>query len=283
MKTLVWVPLCAGILFSCSTDKVDALEDAIVDTVEDTVSDPVDDPADDSAGDPVEENNGDYFIDSFDTEGALVDYVTNNASAVPNVASVSGRYKATLEDNTDNISLHFNIDQGRIDAKQVTFPFEFVARNIGIGTLDDSQTAPVPNNGPYVFSGVQVHVTDFNSINSSHVVVGHRGNTGYTIEGKNTVDGDSSVNDIGANTVPDGRGDIRIVGNADRSLTIYWQTPNLDYETTEDDWILYNGTGMLPGSAPTYGSEVYVGLITYAFGQNGVPFVGTCDAIQIWD
>lgn len=283
MKKLLWIPLCVGILLSCSTDKVDALEDALVDPVDDTVADPVEDAVDDSTDDPVVESNDDYFIDRFDTEGALVDYVTNNASSVPNVASVSGRYKATLDDNANNITLHFNMDQGRIDAKLVEFPFEFIARNIGIGTLDDSQTAPVPNNGPYLFSGVQVHVTDFNSINSSHVVVGHRGNTGYTIEGKNTVDGDSSVNDIGANTVPEGRGDIRIVGNTDRTLTVYWQTPNLDFETTDDSWRLYNDTGNLPGVAPSYDSEVYIGLITYAFGQNGVPFVGTCDAIEIWD
>lgn len=274
---------CIALLFSCSTDKVDEIEEVLVEGVEDSESDPVEDPAEDPVDDPTEENNGDYFTDSFDTEGDLVDYITNNASALPDVASVSGRYKATLDDNTDNITLHFNMDQGRIDAKLVAFPFEFIARNIGIGTSDDSQTAPVPNNGPYLFAGVQVHDTDFNSINSSHVVVGHRGNTGYTIEGKNTLNGDSSVNDIGANTVPEARGDIRIVGTTDRTLTVSWQTPNLDYENTDDNWMLYNETGNLPGTAPTYDNEVYVGLITYAFGQNGVPFVGTCDAIQIWD
>ena len=83
--------------------------------------------------------------------------------------------------------------------------------------------------------------------------------------------------------MPDGRGDIRIVGNDDNTITVYWQTPNLDYAATEDDWTLYRDTGNLPGSAPAYDNEVYIGLITYAFGQNGVPFVGTCDAIQIKD
>ena len=115
------------------------------------------------------------------------------------------------------------------------------------------------------------------------MVVGHRGNTYFTIEGKNTVDGDSSVNDIGANTVPDGRADIRVVGNQDRTITIYWQTPNLDFNNTADDWQLYNETGNLPGTAPEFDTNVYVGLITYAYGTNGVPFVGTCDAIQIMD
>ena len=36
----------------------------------------------------------------------------------------------------------------------------------------------------------------------------------------------------------------------------------------------------LPGQAPDYPNAVYVGLITYAFGTNGVPFVGTADAIE---
>lgn len=268
---LIFIFAC--VLFSCSSDKVELIENLVPDQVENTESEPVEN--------PVEENQDAYFTDSFDTNGTLANYITNNESALPNVASVSGRYKAILDDNANNVTLHFNASQGRIDAKLVEFPFEFIARNIGIGTLDDSQVAPVPNNGPYVFCGIQVHDEDFNSINSSHVVLGHRGGTGYTIEGKNTVDGSSSVNDIGSNTVPLGRGDIRIVGNEDKTITVSWQTPNLEYATIDDNWSLYGDTGRLPGTTPTYGNEVYIGLITYAFGQNGIPFVGTCDAIQI--
>lgn len=223
------------------------------------------------------------FIDDFNGNGSLVDYVTNNAAALPQVTQSENRYHALLTDNTNNVTLHFHQDQGRLDAKSVSFPFEFIARNIGIGTVADSQTAAAPTNNPYIFCGVQVHVEDFNSINSSHVVVGHRGPTAFTIEGKNTVDGNSSVNDIGANTVPSGRADIRIRGNEDRTLTIYWQLPNLNHTVDSDNWTLYNGTGNLPGTPPNYGETVYVGLITYAFGSNGVPFVGTCDAIQIGD
>ncbi|MFS4491893.1 hypothetical protein [Maribacter sp. 2308TA10-17] len=277
MKKLLSIGISTFMLFSCSTDKIDALEEAIDNTIEL--------PDEEKAPDenPVDDTEAGYFTDSFDTEGDLIDYVTNNAAALPNVSSVDGRYKAVLDDNTNNITLHFHEDQGRIDAKLVTFPFEFIARNIGIGTLADSQTAPSPNGNPYLFSGVQVHHKDFNSINSTHVVVGHRGGAEFTIEGKNTVDGSSSVNDIGANTAPAGRADIRIVGTEERELIIYWQTPNLDYETVEDTWNLYRDTGDLPGATPAYGEEVYVGLITYAYGQTGVPFVGTCDAIEIRD
>ncbi|MEO9967934.1 MAG: hypothetical protein ABJF11_19235 [Reichenbachiella sp.] len=234
--------------------------------------------SDDSDNDSGNEVTGE-FSDDFAGDGELLDYITNNASALPDVTQKDGRYHANLINNDDNVTLHFHEDQGRLDAKKLNFPFEFIARNIGIGTQEDSQTAPTSANDPFNFCGVQVHVEDLSTPSSSHVVVGHRGSTSFTIEGKNTNEGSSSVNDIGANTVPDGRADIRIVGNEDQTITVYWQRPNLTSDA--DNWTLYNGTGELPGEAPTFGEEVYVGLITYAFWFTGVPFVGTCDAIEI--
>ncbi|MEQ9317730.1 MAG: hypothetical protein RIF41_01175 [Polyangiaceae bacterium] len=218
--------------------------------------------------------------DNFDGSGPLVDYVTNNPSALPDVGRVDGRYRANLDDNENDKTLHFNDAQGRLDAKAVTWPFEVIARNIGVGTQGDSQTPAPPSGDPYIFAGIQVHVLDLNDPTSSHVVVGHRGPTAFTVEGKNTVSGSSNQNDAGANVVPNGRADLRIVGNADRTLTVYWQTPNPNPGGQADDWTLYNGTGTLPGQAPAFGDTVYVGLITYAFGYGGIPFVGTCDAIE---
>lgn len=283
MKKLVLLSIFSYLIASCATDTLVLIEDPVDDENEASEIETVDDTQIDPILLPNNENQENYFIDSFDADGPLLDFVTNNASALPNVSSFSGRYTAILEDNTNNVTLHFHEDQGRIDAKLISFPFEFIARNIGIGTLEDSQIAPTAANNPFIFSGIQVHDIDFNSINSSHVVLGHRGGTGFTIEGKNTVNGQSSVNDIGQNTIPNGRGDIRIVGNEDNTLTVYWQTPNLEYATTDDTWALYRDSGNLPGTSPVYDSEVYIGLITYAYGTKGVPFVGTCDAIQIMD
>lgn len=225
--------------------------------------------------------NSSTLSDDFEVPGELTGFVTNNANALPNVVKVDGRYRAELTNNQNNVTLHFNENQGRLDAKLLTFPFEFIARNIGIGTLEDSQSAPSHVGNEYIFSGVQVHVLDFDDPTSSHVVVGHRGPTGFTIEGKNTVSGSSSVNDAGANIVPNGRADIRIVGEGDNSITVYWQLPNPNVSETPDDWTLYNGTGQLPGTDPIFGDSVYVGLITYAFEFNGLPFVGTSDAVEL--
>ena len=166
-----------------------------------------------------------------------------------------------VTDNDQNKTLHFNESQGRLDVKLVEFPFDVVVRNIGIGMHNDSQVAPSTAGNPYVFAGVQVHVVDLADTNSAHVVVGHRGSTHFTIEGKNTRDGDSSVNDAGANIAPADRADIRIVGNADL-------------------WTLYRGTGQLPGPQAEFGNTVYVDLITYAFNSAGLPFVGTADTIK---
>lgn len=218
--------------------------------------------------------------DDFEGDGPLLGYTTNNAASLPDVARAGGRYRANLTDNTNNITLHFNGSQGRLDAKRVRFPFVYIARNIGVGTQADSQIAPSPNGNPYIFSGIQVHVTDLNARDSSHVVVGHRGSTHFTIEGKNTVSGNSSVNDDGFGVLPLGRADIRIEGTVERTLIVSWQSPNLTQIPANDSFQLYRGTGALPGQSPVYGEEVYIGLITYAFELGGLPFVGTCDAVE---
>lgn len=216
--------------------------------------------------------------DDFSGNGPLAGYVVNNARALPDVGRVDGRYHARVNNNDSNRTLHYHNDQGRLDARAVRFPFEVVARNIGIGTVSDSQRPPSAHRHPYLFAGIQVHVPNLDSRNSSHVVVGHRGETPFTVEAKNTVNGHSSVNDAGANIVPDGRADIRIVGHDDRSLSVYWQRPVVG--DAEDRWIPYNGTGRIPGKSPDYPEVVYVGLITYAYELAGLPFVGTCDAIE---
>ncbi|RYZ91826.1 MAG: hypothetical protein EOO68_23525 [Moraxellaceae bacterium] len=120
--------------------------------------------------------------------------------------------------------------------------------------------------------------------NSAHVVVGQRGGTHNTIEGKQTFNAGSQQDDIGNQAVPNGRADIRIVGNANRTLTVYWQPHNAG---TPDNWIAYDapGSGRTPGQlngqTPNWGNSVYIGLITYAYGYAGVPFSGIVDSLEI--
>ena len=238
----------------------------------------------DSAADGVTVNAnaaGTTVTDNFDGKGPLLGYTTNNARSLPNVARVNGRYRAELTDNTDDITLHWRFDQGRLDAKLVSFPFEYIARNIGVGTLADSQSPPTFGSSIYKFAGIQVHVTDLDTPTSSHIVVGHRGGSPFTVEAKNTVNGTSWQNDDGDNIVPDARADLRIVGNADRTLTMYWQRPNANPGVTPDSWNLYRGRGTPPGSNPSFGSSVYIGRITYAYLEDSVPFVGTCDSVEL--
>ncbi len=287
MKKLYVLYLLLVLIFNgCSSDAIEPItsgDESSEEMNDDSDSNNDDTPNPDETPNPDDTPETSFITDNFEGTGPLMDFVINNEAALPEVGRVDGRYRAELTDNTDDITLHFNDDQGRLDAKLLSFPFEFIARNIGIGSIGDSQIAPNPVNSLYIFSGVQIHVETLDSFNSAHVVVGHRGNTHFTIEGKNTVDGNSSVNDIGANTAPNGKADIRIVGSENQTITVYWQTPNLTFETEDDNWTAYNETGNLPGTAPAFGTNVYVGLITYAFGTNGVPFVGTCDAIQISD
>ena len=74
------------------------------------------------------------------------------------VCPCSLRYRAELTNNANDITLHYHNDQGRLDAKPVDFPFEVIARNIGIGTLADSQEPTAATGSPFHFAGVQVHV-----------------------------------------------------------------------------------------------------------------------------
>lgn len=228
--------------------------------------------------------------DDFAGDGALSGYTTflgntddgggTDSDNITPIGRVDGRYRAVLADNSGNDTLHYNADRGRLDAKLVSFPFTYIARNIGIGTVADSQ-AEVPYSGNQVnFCGIQVKHQS--SDDSAHIVVGHRG-TGRrsTIESKNTISGTSTVDDNGQDSIAGTRADLKVVGTSDGDLIAFWQEPNLTGRIDHDDWQLYNGTGDFFGTDTDFGSSVYIGLITYAQGSLGVPFVGTCDGVEL--
>jgi hypothetical protein len=209
-------------------------------------------------------------------------FVTNKASALPQVGSKCGRYTAELTDNSNNRTLHYNGSQGRFDGVLVEFPFKVITRNIGIAPMNEPNANHVYDGGAYLFAGMQVHHTNFNQYDSAHLVVGQRGNTRNTIEGKTTRAGISSVTDIGAEQLPNGRADLMIEGLANGQLFAYWQLPNTSGEPSNDNWQPYNGTGQLPGTLSNWDSnQVYVGLITYAYGNSGLPFMGVANSLSV--
>lgn len=214
------------------------------------------------------------------TNAAGVASIPQSSTGVE-VTQTNGRYRAAITSNS-HTSLFFQNAQGRLDGVRVSFPFEVIARNVGIGITTNSQQAPGP--GGFRLAGLQVHNADFNSVNYAHLVVGHAGNgRQYMVEAKHTRNG-SSIYDYTANDVlPQGRADLRLVGNADRSITAYWQVPAMG---GADNWIAYEGDlgtgpGRLPGPTPVLGNEVIVGLLTYASGGVGSGFVGTADAFSV--
>lgn len=209
-------------------------------------------------------------------------FVTNQADALPQVGIKCGRYTAELTDNSNNKTLHYNAAQGRFDGVLVEFPFKVITRNIGIAPINEPDANHVYSGGAYMFAGMQVHHTNFNQFDSAHLVVGQRGNTRNTIEGKTTRSGISSVNDIGAEQLPNGRADLMIEGLANGQLLAYWQLPNTSGDSVNDNWQPYNGTGQLPGTLSNWNSnQVYVGLITYVYGNSGIPFMGVADSLTV--
>jgi hypothetical protein len=219
--------------------------------------------------------------DKFEYEGPLHGFRSVRAEALPEVMGREGRYRAVLRENPDNRTLHFNENQGRLDAFPIRFPFEAIARNVGIGTPEDSQQAPSTDRHAFIFAGLQVHAPDLEVAESAHLVVGHRGSVQLTVEGKHTRGGISTVTDEGAGAAPLGRADLRIVGRADGSLRAYWQPPNPQPGVQADDWRAYGGDGRLPGRSPRLSGWGWVGLITYAQGESGLPFVGTADTFEL--
>lgn len=233
---------------------------------------------------PAQGQYFDFACDDAALPAPLTGFVTNNPGALPRVGSRCGRYVADLLDNAGNVTTHFNQMQGRLDAVAATFPFVATARAVGIAPIGDAEAVHDVDGEAYVFAGLQVHHADLEDRNSAHVVVGQRGATRNTIEGKHTRDGVSEQDDVGAQAVPQGRADLRIVGNADRTLTVYWQ-PHAPGQP--DAWIPYEAPGagrppgQLRGPSPDWGDTVYVGLITYAFGNQGVPFMGVADSLEV--
>ena len=189
------------------------------------------------------------------------------------MSRTAGRYRAHIQtgENDFNETRWFHLERGRGDFKLLTFPFDVVARNVGVGTVADSQVNP-PEADVVLLCGLIVHSSNLADDDWSFAVVGHRGTFNNTIETKHTLNGVSVIGDIGDDGLSGTRCDLRIVGQADGVVRAYYQ----EVGTSPDSWT----EAPIPGPQPDYGSQAYVGLITYASSTGGIPFVGTCDELQ---
>jgi hypothetical protein len=224
------------------------------------------------------------FDDNFNGSGPLnpARWSTYIDAAVPTDTMVpsqtAGRYRKLVDIFAGDPTLWYNADQARLDYQTLTFPFEAIAYNVGIGLPGDSQAVPVPGVDmvaePYAFCGVLIHIPTLTTASYRSCVFGHRGPTAYTIEQKNTLTGVSNVVDQGPGVLPLGRGDLRIVGNAPgNTLDFFYRQPGTP------PWVAVTEAGFSnPEPLP---ASVEVGLVTYAFGFPGSDFVGTCDEWRV--
>ena len=193
---------------------------------------------------------------------------------MPDVGRAGGRYRALVTASDDD-TLWFNFERGRLDAKLLSFPFDVIARRVGVGTTGapDPVTGPpsIPDADAVLLCGLLVHDADLGSDNWSFAVAGHRGATLRTVEVKHTLEGVSAIGALPSGTLATTRADLRMVGDEAGNVTAYWQEPG----TSPDNWTEI----AIPGTQHDYGAQVYVGLITY-HGHGSRPFVGTCDALE---
>lgn len=240
---------------------------------------------------------GQQFQATFEGDGSLANftqYDADNPTGVPSslasnegvaAQQLNGQYHARLDDNSTNRSLFLDADQGRLDAIDATFPFEVIAKNVGIRSITEHELPPSHPSGTAFLSGVQIHSSDFSSANYVHFLAGHGPENSQTLEAKSTRNGNSVWDLENAETLDFGRADLRLVGDSEGNIQAYWRLPS-EGESPEAEWQAYEGSlgagpAQFPGDAPDFSNEVLIGLVTYAFGDVGEGFIGSAEELLV--
>jgi hypothetical protein len=240
----------------------------------------------------VNNNNPAEFNDDFAGSGSLIGYTTlDDSGGYVSVARSNNRYRALVTGHPNNQSTTFyHADYGRGDYKELSFPFDVVVTNVGIGDPSNSQQAPIAQDGEgrrrYAFAGLIIRNKANDAIRNfdyAFAVIGYRNTTQAVLEAKQTISNHSGVS-FASNVAQTGvtRADIRVVGHANRTLTLYHRP------TGTTAWNLYRGDGVFPlsgGQNVAFDQNVYIGLVTYAWMNSQsmafTPFVGTADSIEL--
>ncbi|HMR01234.1 MAG TPA: hypothetical protein PKA32_02480, partial [Candidatus Gracilibacteria bacterium] len=216
--------------------------------------------------DPTPTPSGVY--DTFDGSGGLdpAKWDTYNA-ADPSRLEITqngGRYYADLKGDADpQQTLWYNGNEGRMDYQTFTGDFEFIVRNIGLDSFSGSSWE-------YQLCGLSVWQSP---LNYEFAVIGNRGETYSTLEYKITNAGSSTQNDIGANSFPTGKGDLRVVRSGS-NVDFYYKQPSAS------SWTLIDHDSLFANRINFGTGAVRVGLITYGFSYPD-PFICTADQVEI--
>jgi hypothetical protein len=228
-----------------------------------------------------------FVNDNFDGTGALgSQWSVYNGSVIDGgVSRVSNYLEGTVSDNTSERTRWFNSDQGRFDYQTVSVPGagfdEYVLAGVGLGAVGDRLGNLTSTGNPFNFGGLMVHNAVMSNIDYMFAVAGHRGTVHATVETKSTISGTSDVTDEGANEFGSG------VTHCDLAVEIY-STGVALFKMREigGTWRYTNGgTGLVPSAynLGSVGTNVNIGIIGYASGTTGVPFVFTADSMTLTD
>lgn len=227
----------------------------------------------------------DSFSDDFEADGGdgpLTGWTAFNPSALPDVARRNGYYDSGEIDGGDGTSWH-DAGRGRADWKLQSFPGEgqpdkvYIFHNVGIGPADTPQDDLALSAPMYNFCGVVVHIADLEEASYEFCVMGHRDTVRACLESKTNIDGDSNTGNTSADVVGAGvtHIDLRLTLRSDG--TIRWAYRAVG----SGEWTLLFGTGITNAGGLNFGSECYIGLVTYTSGGTREPIRGTCAAVEL--
>lgn len=209
------------------------------------------------------------IYDTFDGSGALdsakwTSYEDGDTSGELTITQSGGQYNAAHASSSNAATTWFDAEEGRMDYVEFTGDFDFICRNVGIGTTGTASD--------YQFCGPIVWLS---SDNYEFSVIGMRGGSSVVNERKSTAASNSTVSEHSGAQISGGFADIRVT-RAGSTVSWYWQTPG----TSPDSWTDITSSFASLGRVAFGTNTVRVGLVTYGFLAIAA-FTGTCDQVEI--
>ncbi len=232
---------------------------------------------------------GTWVNDTFDGTGALGSHWVEY-NPVIDAARVSGYMEIDVDDNTGDKTVWFQGDRGRLDSQLIKFPLTGEPSHIyqfldcGVGPTSNPRNDLTKATAFAInFGGVIAHNANMTIEDWMFAVIGHRGADGTaTIEHKSTNNGVSTQADEGDNVVGSGAThcDFQVEVQADGTILFGYRARNTSNAFT----LINGGTGLTQGTPPNLGSNgdsFRLGVVGYALGTQGVPFISSADVAKL--